>query len=481
MDRLDTLCLYLNRMIEGMREELLERFPRKTFPVIMEGRRWEMTFRPVGAMAMNLWKEGVLVYWRDLLINSNNQAPSSLLDDILLGIEEYRQNMIDQDVQLLDDLADAIYSFYWCDPEEYLGPFPSPMVEDPHEEGEESSIIPPTYYLQYLEQPFLEATRQFYAKQSALALANRKDLTQYVVYAERVLRRETELIGRLFHLPDTLGHTMTVVEEQVIRQHASTLHADFSSILHNHDDHNLRIVYGLLGRIPEGLEPLVGAYEAFVEGEAQMRLEELKIYFDETGQPTDRRGHGLDQPSKQYQSAMLVNILAPLVREIGKQVAECLGDDVRFKIAGETAFHRILKRLIPRSTVGNGQLLAEFFDLLFRDQLIAPSSTVGTNSSFESLREDGLRLVSLLLDREEFTLAYVDALAARLLFRTSRHGTAELATIEALKETLGGEECVRLARMINDISISHRLQRHFEEYLHEKNISMPCKKSNVVM
>lgn len=459
LSRLNSLCMYVNKVIEKLRDQYL---PDKKMTILLGSERCEVRVRTVEAMGLNLWMHGVLDYLKmqkgNILVRSILQTMSRLRSADRTPFNEKANE------STTADLEASIKSYFICDPKEFLGPYPVPYVEEDAEMNEPVMTAIKNYYEEELEGPFLVETRLYYQRCSQAKISG-QDITVYIRLAEQQLRQEIQMAKTLFPISSST-RIISAVEEELILKHMSKLQSDFTNLLDRQIDSDLEIVYRLLKRIPDGIAPLSECYEDFVARLGHQKLEELKGITSSS-----------IQAHHQY-CTQYVETLGTMLRSLQQQVNLSFGNDEHFSTHLDKAFTAILSLPVPGCPWNAGTVLAEFLDLLFRNEIEtterASLGKEGEESRFRQRLSDALALIRLLGDRESFVETATAKLAARLLYRLSHHGNAELETIRALGQIVGQEARVRWQKMTHDVVISHRFKDRFEEHLVERSLALPC-------
>ncbi|KAL0562587.1 ubiquitin ligase (cullin) of SCF, partial [Marasmius crinis-equi] len=118
-------------------------------------------------------------------------------------------------------------------------------------------------YKDYFETPFIEATEKHYKKESEAFLAT-NTVSDYLKKAEECLKEEEDRVDLYLHTK-TRKDLISKCEHVLVRQHAELLWENFQQLLDFDKDEDLQRMYGLLSRIPEGLEPLRKRFEAHIK------------------------------------------------------------------------------------------------------------------------------------------------------------------------------------------------------------------------
>ncbi len=475
MRRINALAMYINKVILKMGNDHL---PRNVSIVIVDGERMQVRVRPIKALGMHIWKDAILVHSRE---QQQNVLVAAILACILALRQEAGAATAGQAI-LLADLETAIKSFHESDPRAFAtlsvaGEEAPPAGGAPlTAEGSDGA----SFYEAELEGPLIDGTRAFYVTESTAKIAS-GPITAYIHYAENRLREELQWAKTLLPLSSTL-RVVAAVEAQLILAHTERLQADFSLLLESGNIEELAIVFRLVKRIPDGIEPLAASFEAFVLAEATRSAAAIREHYTEDGTailPLRRADVGV--------GGFYVAQLGETLRTFKGIVRESFEKDSRFAACIKRAFRRILQSPVPCSAgilppalltqqrhpeALPPLVLADFFDRLLQD-CIAPDRiryddvNMTSDQIFRAFLDDGIALVRHLEDKEAFVAAYVERLANRLIYRLSRHGDAEGELIEQLKAICGNEAGVRMEKMLMDMHHSHSVKESFEAHLRE--------------
>lgn len=442
--QINSLCMYVNKVIEKLRDEHL---PKRTLVVLVNGERMEVRIKTVSALGFHIWKKAVLFY-------AKIEIDNILVKEIMRSFQQLR--MRDKSSIPLESLKGAIRSFYDCDQKEFLGP-----VAVPFKQGEDAIDKLPTLYESDIERPFIEETIKFYAFESTSKISN-EDTTGYVTYAEGRLREEIQYAKSLFPTSSCVK-IVAAVEAQLVTCHTETLQSSFSRLLESQMNTELEIVYRLLERIPEGIEPLAKCFEEYVFIKGKRTLEEIPSYV--------ARGNC-------KVAAVYVFLLGPLSREFKHQINTHFNDDRRFLDRVANAFRALLSIHPPCSKKDTGSILADFFDLLLQDEVQPDRGIYGkfgkATEQFQECINDAIELVEYLEDKESFVKPYITHLAKRLIYRLSHHGEADVLLIPRIGELCGYEAQVRMGKMFSDVHTAVKHRGPFGRFALERNFSIPC-------
>jgi cullin 1 len=118
-------------------------------------------------------------------------------------------------------------------------------------------------YKEHFEIPFINATEAYYQLESESFVAG-NNMSDYLKKAEERLKEEEDRVERYLHTT-TRKLLISKCEHILVRTHAELMWDSFQSLLDYDKDQDLRRIYSLLSRIPEGLEPLLRKFEEHVK------------------------------------------------------------------------------------------------------------------------------------------------------------------------------------------------------------------------
>lgn len=117
-------------------------------------------------------------------------------------------------------------------------------------------------YEKYFQTPFIEATALYYASESEKYISE-NSVIEYMKKAEARLAQEAARVDAYLHAsskPALVGKC----EHVLIRTHLTPLQDEFQNLLDQDKIEDLGRMYGLLSRIPEGLDSLRSTFEEHV-------------------------------------------------------------------------------------------------------------------------------------------------------------------------------------------------------------------------
>lgn len=300
-------------------------------------------------------------------------------------------------------------------------------------------------YRFYFERPFLEATKKYYARESAQFVAE-NSVVEYMKKAELRLEEEKEHVGLYLH-QDIMNPLMKTCLQVLVTDHSTLLRDEFQNLLDADRKDDLARMYKLLARIIDGLEPLKTKFEAHVRNSGLANVE--KVASDsEALEP------------KVYVDALL---------EIHTQYAKLVED----AFAGESEFVRSLdnacKEFVNRNAVcKTGSSKSPEILAKYTDSLLKKSGKSAEEADLEASLTQVMTVFKYIEDKDVFQKFYSRLLAKRLVHTSSASEDAETSMISKLKEACGYEYTNKLQRMFQDIQTSKDLNSAYKD--HESNL-----------
>eukprot|EP00039_Didymoeca_costata_P023308 m.6655 g.6655 ORF g.6655 m.6655 type:complete len:769 (+) comp3564_c0_seq1:124-2430(+) len=361
-----------------------------------------------------------LVVWREFCFYG---LKAQLLEAILDLIKRDR-NREKINTQVLTDMKDCIVALGVDD-------------EEDSESGKPAGQL--AIYKDEFEKTFLEKTSEFYTAESDEFLQE-NPVTEYMKKAEQRLEEENHRVTVFLH-ETTRDELAKNCEKVLIKRHVERLHGEFESLLKDERIEDLRRMYSLLARIPDGLEPLRNLLEKHVTTKG---LEAV-----------DKCGEA-DTDAKAYVTTLLATHA-----KFTTMVKNAFDDDPSFvaaldKACREFVNHNSVTKAHKSKTARSPELLAKYCD-----SLLKKSSKNAESEELESLLDGVMVIFRYLEDNDVFQKFYSKALAKRLVNSSSASDDSEASMISKLKQTCGYEWTQKFQRMFQNMGTSKELMVKF--------------------
>lgn len=296
-------------------------------------------------------------------------------------------------------------------------------------------------YRYHFERPFLEATKQYYAKESKQFVAE-NSVVEYMKKADTRLEEEKGRVALYLH-QDIMTPLMKTCLHVLVTEHSTLLRDEFQALLDADRKDDLARMYRLLARIIDGLEPLKTKFEAHVRKSGLANVEKVA---------TD--GDSLEP--KVYVDALL---------EVHTQYAQLVEEAFN----GESEFVRSLdnacKEFVNRNKAcKTGSSKSPEILAKYTDTLLKKSAKSAEEADLEASLTQIMTVFKYIEDKDVFQKFYSRLLAKRLVHTSSASEDAETSMISKLKEACGYEYTNKLQRMFQDIQTSKDLNSQYKDH-----------------
>ncbi|XP_072747858.1 cullin-2 [Anoplolepis gracilipes] len=360
----------------------------------------------IGELGLDIWKKKMIIPLREKLV--------SLL---LICIDA------DRDSKLLaptDVICGVIQSFV--------------RVEEYKMKGQLN------LYQEAFEEPFLEASREFYTTES-MSLLQQLDVTRYMEKVTWRLNQEEARAHKFLH-KSSVPKVRACCEEKMVDAQADWLHTEAENMIKNESKRDLALLYPLLRPLPGGLDPLV---------------QKLTRHITQQGLQAIGPLQGENVYTQFVESMLNVHAkYSELIRDVFK-------GDQSFVGALDKACSAIVNyRPAPKQPVRAPELLAKYCD-----SLLKKSPKAASENEIEDKLRRSIIVFKYVDDKDVFQKFYSRMLAKRLIHQQSQSMDAEEMMIDDLKRACGYEFTNKLHRMFTDMSVSADLNAKFTATLRE--------------
>jgi cullin 1 len=311
-------------------------------------------------------------------------------------------------------------------------------------------------YREHFEADFLNATEIYYTIEST-AFIEANGVCNYMQKVERRLDEEEGRVKRFLH-PTTRDALITKLDQVLIEKHKESIWSKFHELLVEDKLADLGLMYTLLSRIKDGLEPLKTQFEAYVKAVGQDEI--LKDAKNAAEKPN-----------------LFVEILLRIFRKYTDTIKTAFKGDVGFVASMDKAFRDFVNNNAVVDAEGDKtsgskapHILAKYCDLILKK---GPGN-ISDENQMEATQNDVVSLFKYLSDKDVFMMVYSKLLSKRLINDISASEDAENAMIVKLKSAQGFEYCMKLQRMIQDMAVSKDINNDFQQFCTDKEIKLPC-------
>ena len=296
-------------------------------------------------------------------------------------------------------------------------------------------------YRYYFEKPFLDATKTYYANESAQFVAE-NSVVEYMKKAEIRLEEEKSRVGLYLH-PDIMTALMKECLAVLVTAHSALLRDEFQVLLDNDRQDDLARMYRLLARITDGLEPLRTKFEAHVRKAGMAAVEKVAAEGDN------------------LEPKIYVDALLEVHTQYQKLVNEAFAGESEFVRSLDNACKEFVNRnkVCKTGSTRSPELLAKYTDILLKK-----SGKSAEEADLENMLTQIMTVFKYIEDKDVFQKFYSRMLAKRLVHTSSASDDAETSMISKLKEACGFEYTNKLQRMFQDIQISKDLNTSYKDW-----------------
>lgn len=301
----------------------------------------------------------------------------------------------------------------------------------------------------------MQATEAFYRHKGGEQL-QANGVQAYMRYAEQKLREEETRAARYLEAgAGSVGALVRRCEQVLLAGPLPTLLAECAPLIRAGETARLQLMFRLLDRVPEGVQPMLCDLEAHI---LSAGLADMVAAADL-----------VTQDSEKY-----VERLLELFRRFSSLVRDAFQDDPRFLTARDKAYKRVVNdttvfRLelsgpgrIPRAAAPESkcpELLANYCDMLLRR---TPLSKRLTGEQIEARLRDVLLVLKYIENKDVFMRYHKAHLTRRLILDCSADSDKEEDMVEWLREVgMPADYVNKLARMFQDVKVSEDLNAHF--------------------
>jgi hypothetical protein len=301
-------------------------------------------------------------------------------------------------------------------------------------------------YKDFFEGPFLEHTRDYYARESGVFISI-NGVSSYMRKAKGRLEEEAARAKKYLD-PSSFEKLIRECEIVLIERHKDLLQAECNTYLADDKRDDLTRMYHLLSRIPNGIDPM---------------LDVLQKYVTDYGFGAIR---SIPETSTK-DSVKYVQTLLEVFVKFSEVVKTAFGNDPAFCASLDRAMRQIVNdNPINRKSAKSPELLAKYSDFI-----LSKSNKTLEYDQLEQMIQQVLTIFKYVDDKDVFQKFYSKMLARRLIHGTSLSEDAESAMIGGLKQACGYEYTSKLQRMFNDMALSSDINEKFKEYLEQKSLS----------
>ncbi|KND03333.1 uncharacterized protein SPPG_02377 [Spizellomyces punctatus DAOM BR117] len=395
-----------------------------------------------------------LVTWRDHFFGGGPGTVQQKVMDAVLKLIERQRNGETIDTSLIYNVVESFVS----------------LGLDENDSTKSTLDV----YKRYFEVPFLAKTDAYYKMESEKFISE-NTITDYMKKAEARLAEEDHRVQMYLHSSTQKGLILTC-ETVLIKNHTGPIQEEFQNLLDQDKVEDLSRMYGLLCRVPEGLEKLRLIFEVHVRKQGLSAVEKVA---GSSAAPVNEEGDEDDEPTpkkKTKKSAagdvdpkVYVDALLAVHRKFSALVDEAFKGEAGFGASLDKACREFVNRnkVCKEGSSKSPELLAKHCD-----SLLKKNSKLTEEHEVEDVLNSVMTIFKYVEDKDVFQKFYQKSLAKRLVHGSSASEDMEESMINKLKDACGFEFTNKLSRMFQDVTLSKDINDQFREQMsrtHEKD------------
>jgi cullin-4 len=285
-------------------------------------------------------------------------------------------------------------------------------------------------YQSIFENEFIKASEKLYSIEGE-SLLQAFEVPEYLKHVEKRFNEEN---NRLLHYlnASTRGPLINCLEKYLIGEHISTiLQKGLDQMLDDHRIPDLKLLYQLISRIPNGIDQLKVAYSQYIK----------------------KRGRDIViNPEKD--NVMIQELLD--FKEKLDITSECWNNNEKFIHALKDSFEHFINQRSNKPA----ELIAKYIDNKLR-----AGNKEATEEELDKILDKIMVLFRFIHGKDVFEAFYKKDLAKRLLVGKSASVDAEKSMLSKLKQECGGVFTLKLEGMFKDMELSKDIMAAFEQVI----------------
>eukprot|EP01124_Arcella_intermedia_P014674 TRINITY_DN21220_c0_g1_i1.p1 TRINITY_DN21220_c0_g1~~TRINITY_DN21220_c0_g1_i1.p1 ORF type:complete len:773 (-),score=194.52 TRINITY_DN21220_c0_g1_i1:2-2242(-) len=313
--------------------------------------------------------------------------------------------------------------------------------------GIDDAKSPLEFYKREFQEPFIKDTRAYYTKESDNFLIQ-NSVSEYMKKAEIRLTQEEALAQQYLH-PTSKEELIKCCEDVFVEKHMQFMQDEFPKMLRDDKLEDLKRFYGLLSRVPNGLQ--------------QSAASEKQYLIELATKITTEQAKSLGDRASIVNSVNLILELLKLHQKYSEIIKSCFSDHHFFRRSLDEAFIAAVNKNVGVFTMA--EILNFYVDYLLKGNEKLPEDQL------EERMDSTVKLFTYFDDKDLFYAAFRKALSKRLLSKKYKED-AERHFIAKLKQNCGDVYTKKLEGMFNDVKVSDERIPQFKAYCDKKGVTL---------
>lgn len=345
-------------------------------------------------------------------------------------------------------------------------------------------------YKDSLEASLLRDTTAYYSAHAG-AWIDEDTCPEYMIKAEDRLYQEEERAEALLHI-NSKPRLLQEVERELLsaRRHA-LVHKEASglvALLHDGKNEDLKRMYRLFCRVPEGLYLMADVFRDYVTREGEALVRDLSERYQQQQQQeqkqssSSRRAAEEDGKPPSPPSSTppvdqrFVEVVVQIHDRMLSYVCTCFGSYTAHHAALQDAFECFCNK--PVAGCSTAELMSSYCDGLLKK---GGSAEKLSDDEAEEVLDKVVRLLGYISDKDMFAEFYRKKMARRLLNDRSLSDDRERFVLSRLKQLCGAQFTTKMEGMVTDLQLGREKQAQFENWAERQQVSVPIDSFNVTV
>jgi cullin-4 len=288
-------------------------------------------------------------------------------------------------------------------------------------------------YQTIFETEFIKASEKLYQLEGTSLLEN-LDMPEYLRHVEKRFNEENNRLLHYLHISSKPA-LIACLEKYLIGEHvASLLTKGFEALMEESRLDDLKLLYQLLSRVPNGIEQLRVFYSQYI------------------------KKRGLDIVINPEKDNVMIQELLDFKEKLDR-ISKCWNSNEKFLHSLKDSFEHFINQRANKPA----ELIAKYIDNKLR-----AGNKEATEEELDRILDKIMVLFRFIHGKDVFEAFYKKDLAKRLLVGKSASVDAEKSMLSKLKQECGGVFTLKLEGMFKDMELSKDIMATFEQQLQTK-------------